>query len=359
MTTVADGIIECLTVEVVLKKSPNVFVSCIYRTPGSSIVKTIDAITKMLHEVKNKRKNIILCGDFNINLLNYNFHSGTKEFVDELFSYGLYPVINKPSRITEDSATLIDNFFVNTHDCIVKSGLLINDISDHLPIFIKLEGMHMEYTHVARCKYTRMIGAKNVDAFCGYLSKQNWDVLYNCNDVNVSYDYFVKIFCELYNKSCPLSKTTRKSGNTKPWLTRSLLNACNKKNRLYKEFVKTKNVSVLKKYKLYKNKLTSVIRFSERLHYNKLLEAHKSNIKATWQVLNSVIKKGVSDTGYPKEFAHNGKIVSDKLDISNKFNEFFVNVGPNLAKNIKVCDKDFNIYKYLKIEILLQCFWKV
>ena len=72
--------------------------------------------------------------------MEYNCHSDTKEFVDTLFSYGLYPVINKPSRITEDSATLIDNFFINTVNCNVKSGLLINNISDHLPIFVILEG---------------------------------------------------------------------------------------------------------------------------------------------------------------------------------------------------------------------------
>ena len=106
------------------------------------------------------------------------------------------------------------------------------------------------------------------------------------------------------------------------------------------------HADVLMKYKLYKNKLTSIIRYSEKMYYNKLLEKHKNDIKSTWRVLNCVIKKNINETCYPKEFEHNGIVISQKSEIANKFNEFFVNVGPDLAKNIKVCD-NANIYDYL------------
>ena len=52
-----------------------------------------------------------------------------------MFSLGLYPLIDKPTRITDHSATLIDNIFTNELDSKINSGLLISDISDHLPIF--------------------------------------------------------------------------------------------------------------------------------------------------------------------------------------------------------------------------------
>ena len=58
--------------------------------------------------------------------------------------YGLYPSITKPSRITTSSATLIDNIFTNNIFNIQFSGLLCNDISDHLPIYcvVNQEGMN-------------------------------------------------------------------------------------------------------------------------------------------------------------------------------------------------------------------------
>ena len=47
----------------------------------------------------------------------------------------MHPLINRPSRITTHSCTLIDNIFTNQINYSIRSGLLINDITDHLPIF--------------------------------------------------------------------------------------------------------------------------------------------------------------------------------------------------------------------------------
>jgi hypothetical protein len=46
-----------------------------------------------------------------------------------------FPIITLPTRITSHTATLIDNIFTNHPDNYSFSGLLLSDISDHLPIF--------------------------------------------------------------------------------------------------------------------------------------------------------------------------------------------------------------------------------
>ena len=65
-------------------------------------------------------------------------------------------------------------------------------------------------------------------------------------------------------------------------------------------------------------------------------------------MLNNGVKKSVNETCFPKEFVHNNTVISEKLKIANKFNEIFVNVGPNLAKNIEVCDRNMDIFNYLQ-----------
>ena len=55
-------------------------------------------------------------GDFNINLFNYDSHTKTADFINLMFSYSYAPFINKPTRITEQSSTLIDNIFVNNYN---------------------------------------------------------------------------------------------------------------------------------------------------------------------------------------------------------------------------------------------------
>ena len=76
-----------------------------------------------------------MCGDFNVDLLKYSCHDATSNFIDQLYSYGLHPLIMRPTRITKESATIIDNIFTNELQRISPSGLIINDLSDHLPIF--------------------------------------------------------------------------------------------------------------------------------------------------------------------------------------------------------------------------------
>ncbi|CAH3173499.1 unnamed protein product, partial [Porites evermanni] len=51
-----------------------------------------------------------------------------------LLSLGFMPIITKPTRITDHTATLIDHIYTNTPEKLIKSGLCLADISDHLPL---------------------------------------------------------------------------------------------------------------------------------------------------------------------------------------------------------------------------------
>ena len=78
-------------------------------------------------------------GDFNINLLNCeNYNPESNDFLQMLNSYFFLPYILQPTRITERSATLIDNIFANSYSMDAISGNLVLKISDHLPQFLNL-----------------------------------------------------------------------------------------------------------------------------------------------------------------------------------------------------------------------------
>ena len=47
-----------------------------------------------------------------------------------------------------------------------------------------------------------------------------------------------------------------------------------------------------------------------------------------------IIKKHKTHTEYPDTFIHENESVNSKMDISNGFNKFFVNIGPNLEKKL-------------------------
>ena len=344
-----EDVMECVTIEINFQKSANVIFTCVYRKCGSCIEIFNDKFTDILNEVKNKKKSHFICGDFNIDLLKYECNKGTTDFVDLMYSIGFLPLINKPSRITTESATIIDNIFTNDINYCSNyfNGLLINDISDHLPVFV-ICNKNVDRNVTKKYVQIRSINNNNIVSLQNELSAQSWESVINSDDVNVAYSNFVNIFNLLLDKHCPVKKiciTNKK--DSKPWFTNGLRNACKKKNTLYKQFLRCQNKTVEEKYKKYKNKLTNILRCSEKSYYDDLLKLNQNDIKGTWKVLNSIVKKSNYSACYPEHFLENNKNISSKIDIANGFNNFFVNVGPNLAKDINTPD-DGNIFDYLR-----------
>ena len=98
-------------------------------------------LNKLLENNSKEQKSIFLLGDFNINLLNYDEHNQTNEFLDSLASNSFIPVILQPTRITSHSNTLIDNIFSNVFDPDIVSGNLTATIANHLPQFAIIVNM--------------------------------------------------------------------------------------------------------------------------------------------------------------------------------------------------------------------------
>ena len=243
-----------------------------------------------------------ICGDFNIDLMKQDTHSHTTQYLDTMFSMGLYPLITKPSRITTHSATLIDNIFSNElkHDHI--SGLLLNDITDHLPVFT-----FYNYS-VKRQTENSMVCHRNMDTGClqlltSELEMQHWEQVYSQNNVNLSYEFFLRKFETIVEKNCPMHvKKVNCVTKHKPWLTKGLINACKKKNALYVRSFNSQSQHDKDKYRTYKNKLVKILRGAERAYYNDQLDKLKHNIKATWKLLNEVIRGAATSSKLPDTF---------------------------------------------------------
>ena len=128
-----DNVLECICVKLYLSLKRSIIVSCLHRLPGSTINTTIDFIAK---NFSGRKCDLYICGDFNVNLLNYDNHNDTQFFLHSFISLGLIPCVDKPTRTTSCSNTLIDNIHANNIYHSINSGLLIIDITDHLPVFI-------------------------------------------------------------------------------------------------------------------------------------------------------------------------------------------------------------------------------
>ena len=83
---------------------------------------------------------IVLGIDHNMDLLKSSQHKSTNLFLETLNELNLLLTITRPSCITQNMATLIDNIFVSEalHQQF-ESTILKEDISDHLPLVTMLK----------------------------------------------------------------------------------------------------------------------------------------------------------------------------------------------------------------------------
>ncbi len=198
-----------------------------------------------------------------------------------MFCLGLYPSITHPSRIIRNTATLIDNIFTNVTEGRITGGLLINDITDHLHVFLAHDVDFGIHTELKNMTLVRHVTDNAIESLRRDLMDQVWHEIF-VENVDELYDKFISIITNLYNKHCPLvAKVNKSKYADKPWITKGLQNACKKKNVLYKEFIKHRTKEAENKYKKYKNKLTSIMRSSKKMYYSKL---HKLNSKLNKQV---------------------------------------------------------------------------
>ena len=69
-------------------------------------------IIEIQSKIKEENKVSYLMGDLNIDLLKVNIHAKTNEFVNDVISQGFLPKITRPTRITPQSAKLIDHIYI-------------------------------------------------------------------------------------------------------------------------------------------------------------------------------------------------------------------------------------------------------
>ena len=342
---IANANFESCFIEIQHQHKRNSIVGVIYRA-HTEIDHFVNDTTNIFDKISSENKKCYIMGDFNIDLLKDDTHNPTHEYLDFIYSYSFIPSVYKPTRITEYSATIIDNILINNHDN-VNSEIIVTDISDHLPtILVESSTMKMNQKETSKFFFRRNHTVDNVNGFKRRLSNIKWNEELDGN-ANECYDKFVHTFNKLYDECIPLKKYKCKNKKEPmcPWITRGILKSITTKNKLYKRYIQKPCEDRLNTFKKYRNKLNSLIRKSKKEYYYKKFESVKDNLQKTWKTINNIIgrkKKGTIQTQF---VGTDGGNISDPQVISDAFNDFFVNIGPKLASTIKTDGK--NYYDYL------------
>ena len=97
-----------------------------------------EEFTRQLAKFQKSKGEVIIAGDYNIDLLKINNKPKITEYFDSILEHSFFPKITFPTRFSEHRGTLIDNFLCKLTNKFFEAtaGIIVANISDHLPYFL-------------------------------------------------------------------------------------------------------------------------------------------------------------------------------------------------------------------------------
>ena len=275
--------IESLVIEIINKNIKTVVINEQYRQPAGDFKQYKTYLANYFNKMKNSNKAIYIVGDTNLNLIDYDTNIKVKNYLNLLFQKNFIPVINKPTRVSRNNATIIDhiktNNFLNNY---MHSGIITADFSDHFPIFLISKDLMLDSSNEPIHITKREINDRSIAYFKTFLTIFDWKHVLNENSPNNPYSEFLRIFFGLYNEAFPKQKIKiKRKSFISPWLTKGLVKSSKKKQRLYEKCLKNRSPEKELNYKQYKTLFESLKKKSKKYNYSDLIDSHKYNIKKT------------------------------------------------------------------------------
>ena len=338
-------VVETLFIEFTSKSTSKCILGVIYRpnsAPHADIDTFSQAIFDIIGQINSENKKCVIMGDMNLDLLKFSSHNKTNTFIDNMFAAGYIPLITKPTRVTASTATLIDHMYTNSITP-SSSGIILTDIADHFGTFYYSH--NNERTRNVATKTARNFNEQNIQNFLGNLSEADFgDVLgYDCT--NQAYDSFIEKYLSLFDESFPkLTRRISVKNQSQPWMTHGLRISTKRKHKLYSKMKQKPTQQNIHNYKTYNASLNKLKRSQKAKYFCEEIEKHKSNVKETWSVLNKAMGLTRKKENFPSYVTIGNKNVTDKAEIADEFNHFFINICEDLTKNLPQTSKSFKSY---------------
>lgn len=302
----------------------NIKILGVYNQPAANVERFID----LLSNITNKYKNLYVAGDTNINLLENNTDS--LNYSNMIYSNG-YCILNSlnrdfATRKTRTHYSILDHIFTDIVNH--KYTLLVADsyLSDHCCILLNIHINNFIPKNTAIEK--TIIDYDSID-------RTNLISISNLNRIENFHELVLFIKKILSDNKKVIKGNTNTIELEKPYLTTKIMELLKQKEKYYKLSL---DYPLNEFYKNQLNNLKKVsfkeIRKSKKQYFAGKIENSKNGNKTLWDLINkNILNKTVS----PKvnSIKINNDVISDNLQISNLFNEYFVNVGSNLVKSRK------------------------
>ena len=261
------------------KDSP-LLVGFVYRNPASQYSWYDDFVAMMdLVTTKHSKANYILLGDFNIDLLKP--HSS---WDSTLSLHGLKQLVTKPTRVTPNSATLLDHIYTNNDTKVTNVRLSDISISDHNPVACtwlckSIKSAKTSHTTIIY----RCFKSFDNNRFLADLSTTDFSPVYNYDNPNDALTVWYNTFLPVLDKHAPIRKKRVKQQTLPGWMNRDIIEAMKVRDKYRKEKQFTE-------YKKQRNLVSAMVQKAKHNYFEKLI-SNDSNTAQLWRAMNNITKK--------------------------------------------------------------------
>ncbi|CAB4017336.1 Hypothetical predicted protein [Paramuricea clavata] len=224
-------------------------------------------------------------GDFNIDLLVNNTFSKSWLHLNENFQP--HQLINEPTRVTLNSATLVDHAFTSLSAKVRAVKVPKIGLSDHYPTCVVFkDGFGSKHCHTS-IKYR-------------------------------SFKYFDhNLFVGIIDKHLPMKTKRVKRVEQLDWITQDILNCMRQRDR-------HKSAKNFAEYKILHNKCVSLVREAKKTYYQSCIRNCKGDSTKLWKYINELVPNNSKSA--PTAIKDGETTLTDAKDLCESFNNYFSTV---------------------------------
>ena len=331
--------LEMQWVTLAIKNMRKIVAINIYRPPQGDHKKACKLIHEAIADANLKdNAEIFLLGDFNVDLKNKKSPL-TKELETTLAIWSLKPQIKGITRPNkrgdaQDQGSCIDNIFTNSEH-IVLSKILNWNFSDHLAVAVK-----RKRERVKREKVTfRGRSYKNYlrDDLQQKLVDTNWGPYYELVDPGACWDFIEDLIRDYLNNACPL-KMFKVWEVREPWVTNEILEEIKDKDRSLRTARRTGKAEDWDQARRDRNRVGRLVEQARADFLKEQQDELADDPKKFWHTVKSIIpvkKATTSKISLVCKGTNGGNKVVDPDKTADFINDFFSNIGPNIARDLR------------------------
>ena len=241
---------------------PKIAIGTLYKPPKIPCTIFVHTYDSLVY-IYSKYEHAILCGDFNINMLTPDSYEARTLSDNVIDPFDLTQLINTPTRITENSKTLIDLILVNNPKNVLSSGACdVPGISDHFFTYLAYSLKKNKFKPQTFRK--RDFRNFDLEGCMNAAEIANWENVFFVNNLDDKVTILENTINDILDKFAPFRNFTIRKPTGTPWITEDIKFKMDERDKLKAAFNATGEKNYHAAYKLLKNEVTSLMRKSQK-----------------------------------------------------------------------------------------------